>query len=83
MGKTTRIQTLNNGKGYIRKRNEMAVLRYYLSYENDEDLARGLCILFLPYRDEMAEIHRHDVKQLLSKHNILIQDKKSNLRNIN
>ena len=33
----------------------MAVLRYYLSYDNDEDLARGLLILFMPFRDEMME----------------------------
>ena len=29
-------QTLLDGKGYIRKRNEDAVIRYYLSYDNDE-----------------------------------------------
>ena len=52
-----RIQTLLDGKGYIRKRNEDAIIRYYLSYDNDEDLARGLLILFLPFRDEMEDIH--------------------------
>ena len=43
----------------------MAVLRYYLNYENDEDLTRGLLVLFLPFRDEMADIHTKDVKQIL------------------
>ena len=43
----------------------MAVLRYYLNYENDEDLARGLLILFMPFRDEMVEIHSKDVKKVL------------------
>ena len=60
--KENKIQTLLNGKGFIRKRNEMAVLRYYLSYDNDEDLARGLLILFMPFRDKLSEIHQHDVK---------------------
>ena len=49
---------LQNGKGYIRKRvKSSAILRYYLNYSNDEDLARGLLILFLPFRNEMEEIH--------------------------
>ena len=34
----SRIQTLLNGKGHIRRRKEPAVLRYFLSYDNDEDL---------------------------------------------
>ena len=54
----------------------MAVLRYYLNYNNDEDLARGLLILFMPFCDEMDEIHRQDVKELLVKWNILITEKR-------
>ena len=42
----------------------MAMLRYYLNYENDEDLARGVLILFMPFRDEMVEIHSKDVKKV-------------------
>ena len=64
-GKKNRIQTLKNNKGYIRRRSEMAILRYYLNYNNDEDLARGLLILFMPFRNEMQEIHLKDVKALL------------------
>ena len=45
--KRTSLIPLINNKGYIRRRSNMAVLRYYLSYDNDEDLARGLLILFL------------------------------------
>ena len=71
--KVTRIQTLLNGKGFIRKRLESAVLRYFINYDNDEDMARSLLILFLPFRNEMEEIHNQDVKELLeTKKNIII-----------
>ena len=76
-GRSTSIK-LQNGKGYIRKRlSSSAILRYYLNYSNDEDLARGLLILFLPFRNEMEEIHRKDVKKLLSKNSDLIEEKRS------
>ena len=65
-GKRTKVQTLKNKKGFIRKRSDTAILRYYLNYNNDEDLARGLLILFKPYRNEMIEIHQKDVKELLA-----------------
>ena len=61
----TKIIPLKNGKGYIRRRSKMAILRYYLNYTNDEDLARGLLVLFMPFRDELKDIHAKDVKQLL------------------
>ena len=75
-GKKTKVQLLKNNKGFIRKRSEMAVLRYYLNYSNDEDLARGLLILFMPFRNEREEIHQKDVKELLETSNILIQEKR-------
>ena len=55
----------------------MAILRYYLNYTNDEDLARGLLILFMPFRDELKDIHAKDVKQLLDEKEGLIQRKKN------
>ena len=73
----TKIIPLKNNMGYIRRRSEMAVLRYYLTYQNDEDLARGLLILFLPFRDEMNEIHTKDVKQLLFESNAIVERKRS------
>ena len=73
----TKIKTLKNGKGFIRKRSKQAVLRYYLNSDNDEDFARGLLILFMPFRNEMDEIHRVDVKQLLKDKKDLIQEKRS------
>ena len=53
------------------------MLRYYLAYDNDEDLARGLLILFLPFRDEMTEIHQKDVTELLDSKKDLINPKRS------
>ena len=55
----------------------MAVLKYYLTYNNDEDLARGLLILFLPFTDEMQDIHTKDVQQVLFENRILIERKRS------
>ena len=68
---------LQNGKGFIRRRRQPAILRYYLNFGNDEDLARGLLILFKPFRNEMNDIHRHDVKALLNENNSLISEKRA------
>ena len=69
---------LQNGKGFVRRRiKSPAILRYYLNYSNDEDLARGLLILFKPFRNEMKEIHQKDVKKLLKENNELIEEKRS------
>jgi hypothetical protein len=72
VGKKTKVQFLKNNMGFIRN---MAVLKYYLNYKNDEDLAQGLLILFMPFTNEMDEIHKHDVKELLAKLNPLITEK--------
>ena len=53
-------------------RGERAVLRYYLPYEDDIELARALCILFLPFRKEMREIHDKDPVKLLGLHSEVI-----------
>ena len=72
----TKIICLKNNKGYIRKRTVPAVLRYYLNYTNDEDLARGLLILFFPFRNEMEDIHTQDVEKILSDKKDIIQEKR-------
>ena len=77
LSKKTNLIPLINNKGYIRRRSEMAVLRYYLTYENDEDIARGLLILFLPFRCEMSDIHFKDVKQLLAENLDSVEEKRS------
>ena len=75
--KGSHLIKLKNGKGYVRKRiKSPAILRYYLNYSNDEDLARGLLILFLPFRDEMNDIHRKDVKKLLHEKGGMIEEKR-------
>ena len=63
--KSENLKPLLNEKGWIKKRTFDAVLRYYLNYENLEDFCRGLLILFLPFRNEMSEIHQKDVKTLV------------------
>ena len=55
---------LKNGIGYIRRRKERCILRYYLNFENDEDFKRGLLILFFPFEDELIDIHQQDINQL-------------------
>ena len=74
--KTNVIPLLGN-KGWIRRRSEMAILRYYLNYSNNEDLARGLLILYLPFRNEMSEIHQKDVESLLEENRRMIEEKRS------
>ena len=74
-------QPLQNDKGYIYKRRRMAVLRYFLKYEEPEDLARGLLILFHPFRSEMEEIHNADVLELLNENKEQIEEKRKLFEN--
>ena len=66
------IPLLNNC-GYIKRRAQRAVLRYHLNFNNDEDFARGLLILFHPFRDELKEIHENNVKDLYEDNKLSIQ----------
>ena len=68
------IIELQSDKGYIRKRLSPACLRYYLNFDNDEDLCRGLLTLFLPFRDEMVEIHQKDVFKLLEQNRTIVDE---------
>ena len=65
---------LLNGKGRIRLRSKRAILRYFLKYENDIEMKRGKLILFLPFRDEMKDIHERDIDQLYDKNLLKIVD---------
>lgn len=69
------IPLLDNN-GFIVKRVKSAVLRYYLHYDEAEDLARGLLILFHPFRDENFDIHSHDVVSLLNDNKDLIEERR-------
>ena len=62
--KKTDIITLQNNTGFVVKRSKQCVIRYFLRYDNDEEYHRALCVLFLPFRDEMAEIHSADVSAI-------------------
>ena len=55
--------------GTCSSRQVCAVLRYYLPHDDNTELSRALCILFLPYRDEMKEIHKNKLnpEELLKK----------------
>jgi hypothetical protein len=72
--------------GWIRPRGERAVLRYYLPFDDDVEMARSLCILFLPFTNEMTDIHKKDPKKLLAEHSVIINNnrrvfKKNNMIN--
>ena len=55
---------LQDGKSYISERRRPCVIRYFLKYDNEEEYLRALCTLFLPFRNEMNDIHSKDLKQL-------------------
>ena len=62
--------------GHLQRRMRPAVLRYYLRYEEPEDLARGLLILFHPFRDELFDIHSRDILELFNDNKTLIEERR-------
>ena len=64
-------------KGWFRRRRQRAVLRYYLRQDDERELSSGICILFLPFRNELNDIHSRDVIQLVAEHADLINDNRS------
>ena len=73
-GNRRNVIKLQNKKGYIAKRGSACVIRYFLKYTNEEEMYRALCILFLPFRNEMQEIHSKDVKALYLKNEDQIEE---------
>ena len=69
-------QSLLNDEGYLHERTKPAVLRYFLNYDDPEDFARGLLILFYPFRNEMEDIHSLDVYELLNEYKQDIEEKR-------
>ena len=67
---------LQDDSGFLFRRTKPAVLRYYLRYEDPIELARGLLILFFPFRDEFLEIHNKDVLELLHENKDMIEEKR-------
>ena len=75
---------LMNNSGYLQKRIQTAVLRYYLHYEESLDLTRGLLILFLPFRNENTDIHNKDILLLFEENKDLVEhNRKKYESNIN
>ena len=68
---------LLNKCGYIERRSDRAVLRCYLDFNNDEDFARGLLILFHPFRNELKEIHEKNVNDMYSENKSSIQARRN------
>ena len=60
--KESNVIKLQDGKSFISRRRRPCVIRYFLKYDNEEEYLRALCILFLPFRNEMQEIHSKDLK---------------------
>ena len=70
--KTKDAINLKNDMGWFKPRQERAILRYYLPMDDEEELARGLCILFLPFENEIKDIHEKYPIQLLAKNHEVI-----------
>jgi hypothetical protein len=64
---------LQNGQGFIKRRRERCVLRYYLNYANEEDYKRGLLTLFFPFTNEIMDIHEKNIDELYSDNKESIQ----------
>jgi len=64
---------LQDDMGMFKLRTECAVLRYYLPVDDEMELARALCILFLPFNNEMENIHKKDPIAVLAKNANTIQ----------
>ena len=73
----SRIPFEGNRKGWFRRRGQRAVLRYFLRQDDETELARGLCILFLPFKSELVEIHEKDPIELLATHGQVINANRS------
>ena len=65
--------------GYFAKRREPAVLRYYFRYHHEVELARGVCVLFYPFRNEMCDVHNHDPLELYNKNRDIIGKKQKKI----
>ena len=63
--------------GWFRRRGQRAVLRYFLRHDKEAELARALCILFMPFKNEVAEIHDKDPTDVLAEHGEVINANRS------
>ena len=75
-GKKENVIKLQNNRGFIIKRKNKCVVRYFLKYENEEEYFRALCILFLPFRNEKVDIHEKNVVNLFNANKEKIEEKR-------
>ena len=68
---------LSNNVGKIKLRQTRAILRYYLRYENEEELKRAKLLLFCPFRNEIEEIHVKDIDDLYTCKKEIIEENQS------
>ena len=66
-----------NRSGWFKRRGQRAVLRFFLKQEKPTELARALCILFLPFKNELRELHEKDPEELLAVHGDIINANKA------
>ena len=58
---TTERFFIDRKLGFVKIRSKRAILRYFLKFENEEDMCRAELILFSAFQKEMEEIHQHDI----------------------
>ena len=74
---------LQDGKSFISKRKRQCVLRYFLKYDSEEEFCRALCILFLPFRNEIIDLHSRNPISLYEDNKAKKNSTEANLKNIN
>ena len=72
------IIKLQDEKSFISKRKRPSVIRYFLKYDNEVEYYRALCILFLPFRNEVKDIHSKNVKDLYFAKQEIIEKNRTN-----
>jgi len=70
-----KVFCLDDGSGFVKKRNFSRIIRYrrYGEFENPEDFYRESIMLYLPWRNERADILERDIPQLYIQNKSQIQ----------
>jgi hypothetical protein len=78
-----RLIALQNNMGFVRQRRpgQEAIIRFRIDQQQQIEQARSLCMLFLPYRNEMQDIHEKDVVQLVAENQEAINDRRGQFIN--
>ena len=73
---TGTVRCLLNKKGKFRHNNKHTMVRYYLSKQSELEIKRSLLVLFVPFRNELKEIHEvpgFSVDDIYEKHKNTIE----------